>query len=252
MQFDFTALPATFVERPNRFRVVARLHESDEVVNAHCPNPGRLRELLIPGATIYVSKALNSNRKTPYDLRFVEHPESGVLVSLDTRLPNDVAEEALASGAVPLAKGYRQIEREVTLASERHKVQSRIDFRLTSASGERLWIEVKSVSLVEEGIALFPDAPTERGRRHLEELVHVIKAGDKAAVLFIVQRADAHEIRPHWETDPAFGDALAAAQAAGVMLVGYTCQLTTKSVGIDQQVPIKVIKPKEQFRTKIL
>lgn len=242
MKFDFHALPAAFIERPNRFRVVARLHETDEIVSAHCPNPGRLRELLLPGATVYVSKATNPDRKTLYDLRFVEHPENGVLVSLDTRLPNDIAEEGLNAGAFPAFTDYPIIEREVTLDAvsphSKHKIRSRFDFRVSNDAGQRIWVEVKSVSLVEDRIALFPDAPTERGSRHLEELIDLVEAGEKAAVLFIVQREDADEVRPQRETDPKFAETLARALAKGVQLFAYTCRLTTIAVSLGHAVPV--------------
>lgn len=248
MHFDFVSQPAEFLERPNRFRVVARLHESGEVISAHCPNPGRLRELLIPGATVHVSKAVNPKRKTPYDLRFVNHPSNGVLVSLDTRLPNDIAEEGVRIGAFPQFADYANIEREVVIEdtfveretdkNSKHKIRSRFDFRLSSDRGERLWVEVKSVSLVERRMALFPDAPTERGTRHLEELIDLVQLGERAAVLFIVQRGDADEIRAQWETDPKFAQKLAQAQEAGVALYGYTCRLTKTEVHIDRQIPV--------------
>ncbi|MEM7132314.1 MAG: DNA/RNA nuclease SfsA [Chloroflexota bacterium] len=238
MRFNFYAQAATFLERPNRFRIAAKLQDSGEVVNAHCPNPGRLQELLIPGATVYVSPATNPARKTGYDLRFVEHPEHGTLISLDTRLPNDVAEEGLQNRCFEPLASFTTIEREVTIASAHHSVQSRIDFRLKNSQDQQLWLEVKSVSLVQGRQALFPDAPTERGRRHLEELVHRVKEGEQAAVLFIVQRPDADEVRPHWETDPQFAQALMDAKAAGVTLFAYTCRVTTEEVQIDRAVPV--------------
>lgn len=238
MRFDFTPQKALFIERPNRFRVVARLVETGSFISAHCPNPGRLGELLITDAVLYVSKATNAERKTAYDLRFVEHPADGTLVSLDTRLPNEIALEAIGTNALEQFGGYSHIEREVTLRSDAGGVQSRIDFRLSNRQGDRLWIEVKSVSLVENRVALFPDAPTTRGRRHLEELSRIQLDGDRAAVLFIVQRIDADQVRPNWNTDPAFGRALKHAQSRGVHLYGCTCRLTTENVSIDRQIEV--------------
>lgn len=238
MDFAFTAQAATFLERPNRFRVMARLHDTEQIVAVHCPNPGRLAELLIPGATIYVSRAASTTRKTTHDLRFVEHPEHGQLVSLDTRLPNALFAEGLRNGFFAPFSGCVEVQSEVTLPDIHAGVQSRIDFRLVDSDGVPCWVEVKSVTLVEKGCARFPDAPTTRGRRHVNELAERVALGERAAVAFIVQRPDATALRPQWETDPAFAQALADADAAGVELYAYTCTLSTRAIHLQQQIPV--------------
>jgi len=187
MNFTFTTQPATFLARPNRFRIEARLHETDEVISAHCADPGRLRELLIPGVIVHVSKATNPNRKTGYDLRFVEHPERDQLISLDTRLPNQLFAEGLASNLFEPFRDAQSVRAEVSLPYHgTGSVRSRIDFLITDGEGHPCWIEVKSVTLVEDRVARFPDAPTERGRRHLEELTALVQTGVRAAVIFII------------------------------------------------------------------
>lgn len=250
MKFSFVTLPAAFIERPNRFHVIARLIDCPaqnlEQIHVHCPNPGRLRELLIPGATVYVSKAENNKsvqRKTDYDLRFVEHPENGQLVSLDTRLPNTLFAEGLRNDFFSHFRNYSVVQSEVSpkvTVQEHDKptgIQSRFDFCLTDKDGRNCWIEVKSVSLVEvqdgRRIALFPDAPTERGRRHLQELT---QKGTRAAVVFIVQRSDAELVRPHWRRDEGFGRALVHAAQAGVELYAYTCHLTTTQAQLASEI----------------
>lgn len=242
MHFPFISELATFLERPNRFHVKARLHSTGEVISAHCPNPGRLRELLVPGATVHVSQADNPARKTLYDLRFAEHPDHGQLVSLDTRLPNALVAEGLAAGFLPPFCGSHSVEREVPL---RHPalagdqpVESRIDFRLVDGQGRLCWIEVKSVSLVEDGCALFPDAPTTRGRRHVEGLAQLVAYGERAAVVFVVQRQDASRLQPQRETDPHFAQALVAAAEQGVETYAYTCALTTTSAHLTKRIPV--------------
>lgn len=242
MDFPFQVEPAAFVERPNRFVVLARL-AGGELVRAHCADPGRLQELLAPGSTVYVSRATGNHRRTQYDLRFVVHPANGVLVSLDTRLPNLIFAEALAHGRLPQFGDLITVQREARAPVAGSHTQSRFDFLLTDVAGRRCWVEVKSVTLVENGRAEFPDAPTERGRRHLLALADIAAQGqDRAAVVFIVQRPDATVLAPRWATDPLFGDALAAAQAAGVELYAYTCTLSVKSVCLDRQILIDLNK----------
>lgn len=239
MIFDFVVEPGTFVARPNRFVVQAEL-AGGEIVRAHCADPGRLRELLLPGAVLYVSPAKPSaTRRTSYDLRFVEHPSTGQLVSLDTRVPNKLVHQLLNAGAIgPFAKASN-VRAEVVSPVNEGTTRSRFDFQIVDADATRTWIEVKSVTLVEDGIALFPDAPTDRGRRHLEELTAIVQQDlGRAAVIFIVQRPDASLLRPHVVRDPAFAAALAEASACGVDLYAYTCTLSREKIQLNQQIPV--------------
>lgn len=241
MHFTFSALPATFLERPNRYVIHARLHDSGEVVRAHCPDPGRLQELLIPGAVVHVDLAAPGavERRTTHTLRFVEHPEHGQLVSLNTQLPNAVFAEGLAQGFFPQFTRYANIEREVTLLGE-DGTRSRIDFRLRDDEDNVCWVEVKSASLVIDGMALFPDAPTVRGRRHVDELAHRLAFGEAAAVVFVVQRPDAHCFAPHAERDPAFAASLRGAADQGVAVYAYTCLLSTHAIQLDRSIPVQL------------
>lgn len=240
MRFPFSAIHATLIRRPNRFVIHAHLAGGAEV-RAHCPNPGRMHELMIPGATVYLSHHPEPRRRTAYTLRFVEHPQNGQLISLDTQLPNHLFAEALAEGQIPIFYDYTKTEKEVSLpAHVDSPVRSRIDFRLGAPHRPPCWVEVKSVSLVEAGVALFPDAPTTRGRRHLEDLVRVVEQGEQAAVFFIVQRPDAHLLRPHWETDPDFSLALAAASAAGVALHACTSRVSLTEMTLAGAIPVQL------------
>lgn len=239
MIFPFTTQPATFIARPNRFRVEACLQGSGELISAHCPDPGRLRELLIPGVTVHVSRATNPARKTAWDLRFVEHPENGQLISLDSRLPNQLFGEGLAAGFFAPFRDPAKVEREVSVDLPVHGgVRSRIDYRILDSQGRTCWIEVKSATLVVDRRTLFPDAPTERGRRHVNELATLVASGARAAVVFIVQRPDADSLSPNWQTDPDFAQALVDAQAAGVEVYAYTCGLTTQKVWLDRRIEV--------------
>jgi sugar fermentation stimulation protein A len=246
MDFTFNVEPATFLERPNRYVIHARLHGSGEVVRAHCPDPGRLQELLIPGAVVHLDEAGILTRRTTHTLRFVEHPEHGQLVSLNTQLPNAVFREGWESGFFPQFRSYTQMRREVSLPTSQEGVTSRIDFQLSNEDGGVCWVEVKSASLVMaerrgcriDNVARFPDAPTVRGRRHVDELSELVHAGEEAAVIFIVQRPDAVCFSPFTERDPAFAAALARAADSGVSIHAYTCALTTQSIQLAQEIPV--------------
>lgn len=200
---------ARFRTRRNRFLVEAE--RRGRVVLAHLPNPGRLRELLVPGATLSLAPRAGPDRKTKYDLVAVRAGD--VWVSLDTRLPNRAVGRRLREGRLPELGSWPRVRAEVPLGS------SRVDFRLEN--DDVYYLEVKSVTLVEGGTALFPDAPTERGRRHVEELAAALGPGVGAGVLFLVQRPDADRFRPHEAMDPAFARALRGAHAAGVEVHAY-------------------------------
>lgn len=219
---------AKLLARENRFR--ARVLLGDLAVTAHVPNSGRLQELLVPDATVWLTPVAHSGRRTAFDLSLVEH--AGSLVSVDARLPNALFGEALAADW-PVCGGVTQIQREVRLGS------SRLDYCLTGIGG-RCWVEVKSVTLVRGGVAMFPDAPTVRGARHVCELQAAVQAGDAAAVVFMVQRADAHRFRPYAENDPAFARALADAAAVGVQVLAYRCRIATTGVWVAGQIPVQL------------
>ena len=253
MIFDFAAQPATFIARPNRYVVHAQL-ASGEVIVAHCADPGRLAELLLPGVRVHVSPAAPPRanappRKTGWDLRFVEHPANGRLVSLDTRVPNALFAEGLAAGFFSEIADYAslyEVRREVPLPLAVKVYQSaatphsRADFRLLHHDGSRTWVEVKSASLVVDGVARFPDAVTARGRRHVLELAALARACTRSAIVFIVQRPDAHALEAFRATDPAFAAALDEAHAAGVIIRAATCQVTTHAIWLDRQIPVCV------------
>ena len=216
----------TFHRRDNRFRATV---EVDGVRSwAHVPNSGRLGELFTTGRPIWLTKAGNPNRKTSYDLRLVEYER--VLVSVDARLPNPLFAEAIRSGKI--AKfDYEIVRPEVT------RGKSRLDFQLSGSKGV-CWVETKSVTLVQDGTALFPDAPTERGRKHLEELMDIVATGELGAVVFVVQRPDAVRFTPHRTDDPEFADALVRAAAGGVSVQAFTCHVSLKEIRIKKEIPV--------------
>lgn len=228
--FPQPLLRATFLRRENRFRAVVALADGREVP-AHVPNSGRLAELLRPGAACYVTSTPAAG-KTGHVLRLVSY--GGRLVSVDARLPGPLFADAWARGALgePFSR-YTRLEREVRHGS------SRLDFRLTDAEGRPCWVETKSVTLVGDaatalpaGIAFFPDAATQRGVKHLHALMAARAAGERAVVVFIVQRPDAQAFAPHLTADPAFAAALRQAAAAGVGIHAYRCAVSLAGVEV--------------------
>ena len=220
-----------FLNRPNRF--IAHVEIAGKVEICHVKNTGRCRELLIPGSKVYLEKGKNPLRKTPYDLIAVEkiRPDQEVLlINMDSQIPNDAAEEFLRKGTLFPADSH--IRREVQYGS------SRFDFQITTPDGTITYLEVKGVTLEQQGTALFPDAPTERGVKHLQELTRCIENGFCGAVLFVIQMKGIKLFRPHDRMHPAFGEALRQAQKAGVRLYAMDCNVTAGSIEIDSPVAI--------------
>ena len=202
-----------FLARPNRF--VARVEIDGAEVVCHVKNTGRCRELLVPGAAVYLEQASNPKRKTACDLVAVE--KGNLLINMDAQAPNKVfGEFAAAGGFLPGLTALRP---------EHVWEDSRFDFLLEDGKGPIL-VEVKGVTLEREGEVLFPDAPTERGVKHLHGLRRAVEAGLRAAVVFVVQMEGPRLFRPNDQTHPAFGQALREAAAAGVQVLAWDCRVT--------------------------
>ncbi len=219
---------ATFVSRPNRFLTEVEL--DGQLVEAHLPDPGRLRELLVPGARVWV-RPRGPARKTRFTLALVE--KDGEKISVVTTLPNELAAEALETGRIVELADWEVAAREHSWG------RSRFDF-LLARGDDRMLLEVKSVTLVKGRHALFPDAVTARGARHVAELAAAREAGFDAAVLFVVQRRDADSVTAARAIDPAFADALAAARGSGVRMLGYRCRVTLEEAAITGPIPVAI------------
>ncbi|MBE6709371.1 MAG: DNA/RNA nuclease SfsA [Ruminococcaceae bacterium] len=222
-------VPGKFIERPNRF--IAKVEVDGALETVHVKNTGRCRELLIPGCTVYLSVSDNPERRTKYDLVGVEKvTDRGIItVNMDSQIPNDAAEEWLRSGS--LFSPDARIRREVRYGD------SRFDFYIEDGD-TRAFLEVKGVTLENDGVAVFPDAPTERGVKHLSELVSAIADGYAAYVLFVIQMKGVREFRPNDVTHKAFGDALRYASENGVGIIAMDCIVTGDSMTIDSPVPV--------------
>ena len=214
-----------FLSRPNRFIAHVELDGRTEVV--HVKNTGRCRELLIPGATVYLEKSDNPARKTQYDLIAVE--KGTLLVNMDAQAPNQVFREWAEAGN--FQEGLTLLRPETTWGD------SRFDF-YWEAGDRRGFVEVKGVTLEEDGHACFPDAPTERGVKHLNELARCQTDGYEAAVCFVLQMAGMKDFAPNDRTHPAFGDALRQASQAGVRVMAQECIVTPDSLTIGAAVPV--------------
>ena len=205
MPFDWELYPAEFIERPNRF--LTRVKFEGKVVESHLPDSGRLKELLFPNAKVLIKKEDNPNRKTQFSTQAVWSGEE--LISINSWLPNQFINFMLLNQLLPFLNGFEFVKREVTVG------KNRFDFLVQKGNVKR-YIEVKSVTLVENGVAKFPDAVTERGARHVKHLSEMIKENIECMVLFVVQRSDATKFLPQWERDPVFSQTILDAYRNGL------------------------------------
>ena len=222
-------LTAVLIERPNKYLGIVDLN--GRRTEAFIPNPGRMKELLYPGAKIYIQHKKGAGRKTEYDLILVEHRNT--LVSIDSRLPNLLTAEAIKEKKINPFRGYKVKKAEYT------RGDSRLDFLLEGEKG-RVFVEVKSCTLVNSDVALFPDAPTNRGSKHLKNLENCLTEG-RAAMLIVVQRSDANVFSPNVVTDEVFSETLRRVSEQGVEVYAYTCKISLDEAKIERKIPIKLV-----------
>ena len=201
-----------FKNRPNRF--IAEVEVDGTLEIAHVPNTGRCKELLVENAIVWLKPSDNPNRKTKFSLHFVEN--RGALVSLYSQQANSIVYDAIIEGKIKELAGYNHHQREKTVDN------SRIDIYLANEK-EECYVEVKGVTLIVDGEARFPDAPTERGAKHLKELIRLKKDGNRCAVFFLIQHPIGKFFRPNWENDPMFSQTLNDAYDEGVEILVYRC-----------------------------
>lgn len=228
MKFIKETVPALFVKRPNRFQ--GFVEYDGEIIMAHVPNTGRVKEILIPGTRVILRKEDNPNRKTAFSL--IAAYKGDALINIDSQIPNKVVEEALKAGMIPELREYTDIKR------EKFYGKSRFDFLLENEEGKKYYLEVKGVTLEAGGMASFPDAPTERGTRHMEELIAVKKDGHGAGVLFVLQMDGMKGFTPAYEKDPLFSAMLYRAKQEGVEVFAYDCKVTENSLDLSKAVPV--------------
>ena len=212
----------TFLKRPNRF--IAEVDVGGNVEIAHVPNTGRCKELLVEGATVWLKPSDNPDRKTKFSLHFVEN--KNVLVSLFSQKANSIVYDAIIDGKIKELSGYSYHKREKTVDN------SRIDIYLANEEDDccgmnflvdSCYIEVKGVTLIVDGEARFPDAPTQRGTKHLKELIKLKKEGNRCVIFFLIQHPAGNFFRPNWDNDPEFSKTLNEAYSEGVEILVYRC-----------------------------
>lgn len=225
MRYD-NVIPGTFINRPNRF--IAFCTIDGEIEKVHVKNTGRCKELLVPGAEVFLSVSDNPERATRCDLVAVMKGDR--LINMDSQVPNDVAAEGLTR--IPLFSNVTEIRREFRYGN------SRIDI-MASDPDNRYLIEVKGVTLENDGFAMFPDAPTERGAKHLRELMSSRRDGYVPCVLFVVQMEGIEGFGPNWVTDPVFSQTLRDAYESGVHVLAYGCNVTPDSIELSDRIEIR-------------
>ena len=233
MKIQNEVTKAVFVNRPNRF--VAYVMLNDEIIKVHVPNTGRCREILKEGTVVVLRKGNGSERKTPYDL--IGAYKGDMFINIDSQIPNSVVDEALKNGAISSLKEYKIIRREKTFEN------SRFDFYLQKdISDKGYFLEIKGVTLEEDGIARFPDAPTERGSKHLIELIKAKNEGYGAGVLFLLQMKGPRIFMPHEKMDKKFAESLRIAEDNGVNIFAYDCILDEDFITLDKEIPYNLKK----------
>ena len=215
-----------FLDRPNRF--IAHVEIAGQTETVHVKNTGRCRELLIPGVQVFLEKSSNPARKTAYDLVCVNKEGRG-LINMDSQAPNQAAAEWIQGGGL--------FPEEVSVYRERKYGNSRFDIYVESPE-RKAFIEVKGVTLEENNIVRFPDAPTERGLKHVEELAECMQDGYEAYLLFVIQMKDVRKFQPNWNTHHRFGDALKAAREAGVRILAMDCMIGEDFMRIQDPVEV--------------
>ena len=217
-----------FLSRPNRF--IANVRLGSEEIMVHVKNTGRCRELLVPGATVYLEKSANPARKTTYDLVAVRKGQR--LINMDSQIPNAAAEEWIRNGG--LFSDVTLVKREVTYGN------SRFDMYVEHGQGRRAFVEVKGVTLEIDNVASFPDAPTERGIKHIRELAECLQDGYEAYLLFVIQMKDVDFFEPAYKIHPDFAQALQEARDQGVQILACDCQVTRESITIADPVEVRL------------
>ena len=228
LRYD-SLVEARFLQRINRFAATVELGGSETTV--HVANSGRMRELLVTDRRVLLRPVAGNHRKTAFDLAIVDLGHA--LASADARLPNRLVYEAIRDRRLPQFAGFDEIRAEVTHG------ESRLDLALRGPTGT-CYVETKSVTLVEEGVALFPDAPTTRGRKHMISLARAVACGHRAAVVFVVQRDDADAFTPNDMADPEFGQTLRESMDRGVEAYAYRCHVTEEEIVLADPLPMRL------------
>jgi len=233
MEFKTPLIEATLLRRYKRFLADVRLADG-EIITVHTANTGSMLGCAEPGSRVWLSRSESMTRKYPYSWEITE-TAAGVLVGINTALPNSLVREAIEAGAIGELQGYRSLRGEVPFGAER----SRIDW-LLQGDGEKVdcYVEVKNVTAAVADTAIFPDAVSARGAKHLRELIGVVAAGHRGVLCFCVQRGDVTAVRPADEIDPVYGETLRRALHSGVEVIAYQAEVSTFGIVLQRCLPV--------------
>ncbi len=227
-------VPGTLIRRYKRFLADVTL-EAGETLTVHCPNSGSMKGCALPGSRVFLSHSDNPGRKYRYTWELIEVP--GTLVGINTQVPNKLVKRAVEKGLISELSGYDRVSAEVKTSAH-----TRLDLVLEQSEGfesrEKCYVEIKNCTLVEEGRAMFPDAVTERGQKHLEELEHLVSLGHRGVIFFLIQRMDAESFSPADKIDKAYGEKLRKAVQNGVEIVTRDTVITTEHIKIGRALPV--------------
>ncbi len=231
MKIDKPLTSGTLLKRYKRFLADIRL-ENGEIITTHCPNSGSMLSCNVPGSPVLLSYHDNPKRKYQYTWEMVK--VDSIWVGINTMVPNKLVAQSIQAGLIPELTGYDQIHTEIKVSDH-----SRLDLMLENKMG-KCFVEVKNVTLVQDGVALFPDAVTSRGTKHLNELIELKRKEHRAVSFFLIQRSDGNSFSPANIIDPAYGSALRQAYRAGVEILAYRAKVTPKEITIDRRLDVKL------------
>ena len=231
MKFEFPLVPGILIQRYKRFLADIKLDDGS-IITAHCPNSGSMMNLKKPGNKVYVWDSKNPKRKLQYTWELVE--ADGVLVGINTNRPNYLVKEAIENGVIEELQGYKTIKTEV-----KYGKKSRLDIYLKNDNQE-CFVEVKNVTLTKKEVACFPDAVTARGAKHLNELLHIVKNGNRGVVCFVIQRMDVTSFEPATEIDPTFSKTLQIVASQGVEVLAYQTKISLNRIEIIKKLPVNL------------
>lgn len=238
MTYEGHTLPSliegVLIKRYKRFLADVMLNDGT-MVTAHCPNSGSMRGCCEPGRPVYLSQSDNPKRKLKYTWELMEMPHT--LIGINTLIPNKLVMASIAHGLVPELSGYSQFKPEIKTSDH-----TRLDILLTRDNGEKCYVEVKNCTLVEEGVARFPDAVTTRGQKHLDELEWLATKGHRAVLFFLIQRMDAISFKPAADIDPVYADSLARVAENGVEVIARSAVMTRERISMGKPLPV-VLSP---------
>jgi len=223
-------IKGVLIKRYKRFLADVMLNDGT-MVTAHCPNSGSMRGCCEPGRPVYLSQSDNPKRKLKYTWELMEMPQT--LIGINTLIPNKLVITSIAHGVVPELSGYSQFKAEIKTSDH-----TRLDILLTRDNGEKCYVEVKNCTLVEEGVARFPDAVTTRGQKHLDELERLVRKGHRAVIFFLIQRMDARGFKPAADIDPVYAHALARVVKNGVEVIARSAVMTRERISMGEPLPV--------------